>query len=242
MRLTRTKYSCLAKLNWTSPTSADAGKEIGASRAGNRTGLSLRTSVFCHQALPIWNRPCQRGAAGKVPVFGILTREGKVHVEVVPNVQAETLLGITVKKVRRGSIVYTDKYKAYDSLMFCGYRHLNVDHSSRFVDGKVHINGCEPHGWRRQSFAKIILLSALITSNQEPTLSVEGFWSWAKERLFKHHGISPKHFPLYLKELEFRYNHRFELIFEQLVAYMSDFVPELPGEEVPPLSSTSQRE
>ena len=30
--------------------------------------------------------------------------------------------------------------------MFCGYRHLNVDHSSKFVDGKVHINGCEPHG------------------------------------------------------------------------------------------------
>lgn len=47
------------------------------------------------------------GASGKVPVFWILTREGKVHVEVVPNVQAETLLGITVKKVHRGSIVYT---------------------------------------------------------------------------------------------------------------------------------------
>ena len=152
------------------------------------------------------------GAAGKVPVFGILTREGKVHVEVVPNVQAQTLLNITVKKVRRGSIVYTDKYKAYDSLMFCGYRHLNVDHSSKFVDGKVHING------------------------------LEGFWSWAKERLFKHHGISPKHFPLYLKELEFRYNHRFELIFEQLVAFMSDFIPELPDEAEPSLSSTSQRE
>ena len=59
-----------------------------------------------------------RGAAGKVPVFGILTREGKVHVEVVPNVQTETLIGITVKKVRRRSIVYTDKYKAYDSLCF----------------------------------------------------------------------------------------------------------------------------
>ena len=126
--------------------------------------------------------------------------------------------------------------------MFCGYRHLNVDHSSKFVDGKVHINGCKPHGRIRQSFTKIILLSALTSSNQEPTLSVEGFWSWAKERLFKHHAISPKHFPLYLKELEFRYNHRFELIFEQLVAYMSDFVPELPGEDVPPLSSTSQRE
>jgi transposase len=63
-----------------------------------------------------------RGAAGKVPVFGILTRGGKAYVEVVPNVQAKTLLGITVKKVRRGSVVYTDKYKTYDSLMCCGYR------------------------------------------------------------------------------------------------------------------------
>ena len=63
-----------------------------------------------------------------------------------------------------------------------------------------------------------------------------------KGTTFKHHGISPKHFPLYLKELEFRYNHRFELIFEQLVAFMSDFIPELPDEAELSLSSTSQRE
>jgi len=33
-----------------------------------------------------------RGAAGKVPVFGILERNGKVKVTVVPNVTAETLI------------------------------------------------------------------------------------------------------------------------------------------------------
>lgn len=43
-----------------------------------------------------------RGASGKVPVFGILERDGLVHVEAVPNVRAETLLGMTVRKVRRG--------------------------------------------------------------------------------------------------------------------------------------------
>ena len=64
-----------------------------------------------------------RGAAGKVPVFGVLERDGRVYVQVVPNVKATTLLGFTTKKVRRGSLVYTDKYKAYDTLMFCGYRH-----------------------------------------------------------------------------------------------------------------------
>ncbi len=33
-----------------------------------------------------------RGAAGKVPVFGILERGGKVKVEVVRNVKGDTLL------------------------------------------------------------------------------------------------------------------------------------------------------
>lgn len=136
-----------------------------------------------------------RGAAGKVPVFGILEREGQVLVEVVPDVRAETLLGLTVKTVRRGSIVYTDRFKSYDSLMFCGYRHLKVDHSKRFARGRVYING------------------------------LEGFWSFAKERLAKYHGISPERFPLYLKELEFRYNHRREDIFPLLVEILSDWVP-----------------
>ena len=140
-----------------------------------------------------------RGAAGKVPVFGILEREGKVRVEVVPNVKAETLLQLTVKKVRRGSIVYTDKYQSYDSLMFCGYRHLKVDHSQRFASGKVYING------------------------------LEGFWSYAKERLIKFHGVSKEKFPFYLKELEFRYNHRkndniYELLINLLTKPVADLL------------------
>ena len=131
-----------------------------------------------------------RGAAGKVPVFGILERNGIVHVNVVPNVTAETLLGLTVKKVRRGSVVYTDKFRSYDSLMFCGYRHLKVDHGKYFSSGKVYING------------------------------LEGFWSWAKERFIKHHGVSKKYLPLYLKELEFRYNNRNDDIFDQVANYL----------------------
>jgi transposase len=46
-----------------------------------------------------------RGAAGKVPVFGILERGGKVSVQVVSNVRATTLIHSTIRKVRRGSIV-----------------------------------------------------------------------------------------------------------------------------------------
>jgi transposase len=138
-----------------------------------------------------------RGASGKVPVFGILERNGKVKVSVVKDVTARTLLDLTVKTVRRGSIVYTDRFRSYDSLMFCGYRHLKVDHGKRFASGKVYING------------------------------LEGFWSWAKERSIKHHGISKKTFPLYLKELEFRYNHRHTDIFDKLTDFLCDLVPKL---------------
>ena len=138
-----------------------------------------------------------RGASGKVPVFGILERNGKVKVSVVKDVTARTLLDLTVKTVRRGSIVYTDKFRSYDSLMFCGYRHLKVDHGKRFASGKVYING------------------------------LEGFWSWAKERLMKHHGISKRVFPFYLKELEFRYNHRHTDIFDKLTDFLCDLVPKL---------------
>ena len=66
-----------------------------------------------------------------------------MKVEAVGNVKAQTLLASTVKLVRRGSVVYTDRYRVYDALMFCGYRHLRVDHDRRFSRGKVHINGLE---------------------------------------------------------------------------------------------------
>jgi len=136
-----------------------------------------------------------RGAAGKVPVFGILERNGIVQVNVVPNVTAETLIGFTVKKVRRGSVVYIDKFRSYDSLMFCGYRHQKIDHKKLFSSGEVYING------------------------------LEGFWSWAKERLIKHHGVSKEHFPLYLKELAFRYNNRKNDLFDLIANFMCNLVP-----------------
>lgn len=141
--------------------------------------------------------PRGRGAKNKVPVFGILERSGLVSVDVVPNVGAKTLLNMTIKKVRRGSILYTDKFHGYDSLVFCGYRHLKIDHGKYFASGKVYING------------------------------LEGFWSFAKERLMKYHGVSQKKFPLYLKELEFRYNNRNKNMFALLTHLLAEFVPNL---------------
>jgi len=131
-----------------------------------------------------------RGAKNKTIVFGILERNGKIHVEIVKNVKAKTLLASTIRKVKKGSIVYTDKWKGYDSLIFNGYKHLSVDHSKMFVKGNVYING------------------------------IEGFWSFAKENMAKHHGVSPSKFLLYIKEMEWRYNNRDEDTFSLLLDYM----------------------
>ena len=131
-----------------------------------------------------------RGAGHKTIVFGILERGGKVSVSIVKDVKAESLMNETVKKVRRGSIVYTDKWRGYDSLMFCGYRHLNIDHRYKFKQGKVYING------------------------------IEGFWAFAKEKLMKHHGISKEKFLFYIKEMEWRYNNREKDLFAELIELM----------------------
>jgi len=54
---------------------------------------------------------------------------------------------------------------------------------------------------------------------------IEGFWSYAKQLLIKHHGISPSRFPLYLKEWEFRYNNRHHNTFDIIIQYLCDLVP-----------------
>ena len=46
-----------------------------------------------------------RGAAGKVAVFGLLKRGGKVYTAIIPNAKTETLLPIIQEKVRPDSIV-----------------------------------------------------------------------------------------------------------------------------------------
>ena len=47
-----------------------------------------------------------RDAAGKIPVFRILKRGRKVTVEVVPD-KGDTLLELTSKNVKQGSLIYT---------------------------------------------------------------------------------------------------------------------------------------
>jgi transposase len=85
-----------------------------------------------------------RGAAGKVAVFGLLKRGGKVYAVMVPDAKQTTLLPIIWQKVVPDSIVYTDCLKSYDVLDVSEFRHERVNHSKEYVaKNGNHINGIE---------------------------------------------------------------------------------------------------
>ena len=117
-----------------------------------------------------------RGAAGKVPVFGLLKRGGKVYAVVIADARATTLLPILKERIVPDSIVYSDSLPSYNALDVSGFRHLRINHSKLFADGKNHING------------------------------IENFWNQAKRHLRKFNGVPKAHFPLFLKECEWRFN------------------------------------
>ena len=84
-----------------------------------------------------------RGAAGKVAVFGILKRGGKVYTKVVINTKSETLMPLIAKKIAPDSVVYTDCYRSYNALDVSDFYHERINHSKLFATGKNHINGIE---------------------------------------------------------------------------------------------------
>lgn len=134
-------------------------------------------------------------AAEFTPIFGILERNNKVKISILEDVSPKTLLEENVKAAKTGSIIYTDRLRNFDALMFYGYRHLDADHAKRMARTRVYID------------------------------SQEGFWSFAIERLVKFRGVSQRYFPLYLKEMEFRYNHRRDELYELLIGAITRLMP-----------------
>ena len=131
----------------------------------------------------------QRGrGTSKTPVFGILKRNGRVYTQIIRNASPYEIRPIIKKFVRKGSVVYTDGWMAYDGLVLNGYKHYRIDHSSFEYSNRKggHING------------------------------IENFWSFAKRRLSRFNGIRRELFYIHLKECEFRYNERHN-IYQKLI-------------------------
>ena len=88
-----------------------------------------------------------RGARGKIIVFGLLKRNGKVYCEIIKNTEKQVLMPIIKRVVQSGSDIYSDGWRSYNALAIYGYNHKKVKHSedefSRH-DG-THINGVESY-------------------------------------------------------------------------------------------------
>ncbi|MDE5879869.1 MAG: IS1595 family transposase, partial [Desulfovibrio sp.] len=69
-----------------------------------------------------------RGAAGRIAVFGLLKRNGKVYTAIIPNARTETLMPIIEERVEPDSIVYTDMFWAYNALDVSDFHHHRIDH------------------------------------------------------------------------------------------------------------------
>lgn len=90
-----------------------------------------------------------RGPMGKSIVHGLLERnsdkkaqDSQVQASVIPDTEAATLLPIIRRQVDPLAVVCSDASASYAGL---GERFIHrwIDHASRYVAGKVHVNGIE---------------------------------------------------------------------------------------------------
>jgi len=72
--------------------------------------------------------------------------------------------------------VYSDCWRGYNVLDVSEFKHYRINHSKLFANKHNHING------------------------------IENFWNQAKRHMRKFNGIPAKHFELFLKECEWRFN------------------------------------
>jgi len=128
----------------------------------------------------VYGKESKRGfGTTKQPVFGILARNGKVYAELVDNTEAKDLIPIITKRVKSGTRICSDTWRAYTGLATKGYVHRTVEHQRKeYTKGKNHING------------------------------LEGFWGYLKRQLASRGGIRRERLPLYLAEYVWRYNNR----------------------------------
>jgi transposase-like protein len=134
-----------------------------------------------------------RGASGKTPVFGLLKRDGCVYTEIVADCKKATLQAIIRGRVSIDVIIHSDGWRGYDGLVDVGYsKHYRVNHGrNEFATGTRHING------------------------------IESFWSFAKHRLQKFHGVAAHTLYSHLKECEYRFNNRNESLQAELLKLLT---------------------
>ena len=127
-------------------------------------------------------------AKEKPPIWGLIQRNGEVIIQMLANVQQDSIKPIIQKAVTVGSKVSTDEYNIYHRLTEWGYGHQTVNHSqgeyARDEDG-------DGDGF-----------------HEVHTNTIDGFWSLLRSWLRSHRGISQEKLPIYLGFFEFVHNVR----------------------------------
>ena len=118
-----------------------------------------------------------RGAASMVPVFRILYRDGKVYTKILSDdSEARTLVPTIQEKVIPEGFVLSDRLRGYNLLNASEMGRRYNNHEKFLTDKPNNING------------------------------VGKFWNYAKQHMQKFNGVPNGHFPLFLKECEWRFN------------------------------------
>jgi transposase-like protein len=191
---------------WRASTSK---KGVSALEIKRQTGLSYKSALFMmHRIRFAMNEPDATPLAGtvevdelfiggkarhynnsrktrkieKTAVVGLLERGGRVRPRIVADVTAASLKSVVRDNVAKSARIFTDEwsgYRAWVGKEFVG-GHETVRHSTHeYARGDVHTN------------------------------SVEGFFGMMRRGLDGiYHSVSRKHLHRYLREFEFRHNHR----------------------------------
>jgi len=139
----------------------------------------------------------------KIPVLGIVERNGDVVAEVSKHVSTKEIKAMVQKYVDTDdTVLITDEYKGYNKINTI-IEHVKVDHQKLYSYKGVNTN------------------------------SIESFWAIIKRQIIgQHHQVSLKHLPKYVAEAVFKYNNRNEDdMFETLLknAMYSPKLTEIPN-------------
>ncbi|MBG0776188.1 MAG: transposase [Desulfovibrionaceae bacterium] len=117
------------------------------------------------------------------PVFSIRTAHGadgpRAEVRPVDGLRAREVMGYPLARNMWQTFIYTDRCRGYDALLFSCCRTVR----------RVLATGV------REGFEPVAL-------DESP------FWAFTRPWLGRYRAIAPETYPLYLKEIEFRYNRR----------------------------------
>ena len=140
-----------------------------------------------------------RGSAAKdaPALIGMVSRDGQVVVDVVPDVQRSSLEPVFRRRVAPGSAIYTDAASCYAFLEELGYGHEWVNHSAgEYARGEVHQN------------------------------RAENLWSLWRPFILPFQGVAQRNLGAYAKMFQFERNHRHLNAFGRMMLILDTLLQE----------------